>query len=274
MEKILNYSRLIVIISTLALTGCTKKAPISQVKIIWGKKDNTSFPETVLLKINFDQMIKTCGGTIVRDDLVLTAAHCIYLRENKKSPKKVSVIAGNKTFDTDRFFISPLYRETGAQTSAGKATRFDLGFLLFNRGTFSREKNFSIGKISQKAPKEGDKVSFIGYGLTHLNDVYSNRNEERYRGDNEIFHIYNDAESFVIAIKVTSYDHKKSCTNTGDSGGALFNSNGEIIGVSSSSLMPQVNVGNQWISDKDPAFSFFVNLNNQENKIFINNFMK
>jgi V8-like Glu-specific endopeptidase len=274
MENIWQYSTLIVVMSTLLLNSCRKNNPDSQVKVIWGQKDDISYPEAIMIKTIFNKAASSCGGTIVRDDLVLTAAHCIGISGNGARPETFRVVTKSETFETQRLIISPNYPRFDAKIRAGKLSLHDLGFLIFNKGTFSREKNYSIGKIAQKVPKLNDKVSFIGYGLTAVNDIYSNPKNVRYRGDNEILHIYDDAVANDIVIGVVSYDNKKSCTNSGDSGGALFNTDGEIIGVTRAGKRPQVNVGNQWISEEEPSFSFFNNLSNPLNKKFIDDVMK
>ena len=121
-------------------------------------------------------------------------------------------------------------------------------------------------KLLSAPPTLGMDVSIVGYGQTIKDDPESNSELRRYVGHNHIKEI-SHAETHFITLESLSENPSEALGLLGDSGGPLFNSAGEIVGVFNSlSRRIQTNTdGNQ----TEIAGNFFVNLDSEKIRTWI-----
>ncbi len=224
------------------ITACKIQKTDTTLKIIGGTKDNVSYPEAIKLGLMKHGLSTYCSGTIVREDLVLTAAHCIvdadyaflYLSDDKVGPS-------NETF-----VIFPNFRRPLTELEWDLSLNSDVAFVVFPRGSFA---GHAIGKIAPSSPKEGDAVHLVGYGQTELKTQGI-----RHVGSNTVRKIMPSLANSIV-LTTTAVGTSTSVSAPGDSGGPLFNSAGEIVGVTASGGM------HLDITTENPRDSFYVNLN-------------
>ena len=93
-------------------TTVANNSPIilSRVRRIVGAKDESnkfkyqvSIQHQGLLTGSFRHF---CGGSIIGDNLILTAAHCVYVNDQVKDVKKLKVLAGTNVIDADKGITS------------------------------------------------------------------------------------------------------------------------------------------------------------------------
>lgn len=236
------------LIGIFTVNGACKRAEAedgSEVKIIGGAEDYTVHTEAVLLASPLQKGVLLCTGTVVRDDLVLTAAHCL---ENTKYTYLVVNAAVNKNIkpvkSIDRI-IFPGYKP-------GDGPESDIAFVVVPKGSMS---GHVIGRIAQKSVSIGERVTLVGYGHTRSGQQDSNEDLKRFVGSNVVGKI-ESRSPYTITLTSNVVGPTTSGTAGGDSGGPLFNSNGEIVGVTKGSSA----VANDVISQETPAFSFYVNV--------------
>lgn len=207
--------------------SCTDngKKSDTNVNVAGGHEDDTKFLEVIGLKTFADNVDKsaagTCTGTIVRDDLVLTANHCVSDVAKVIVWDRVGTPFSNKKLSSSYFLTFP--------TEPGK-WQHDLAFVVFPKGSFA---GHSIGKIARKTAKIGDLVYLIGYGLTDTlicqNGLLKNLffEAKRYMGINRVAEI----DNFYLYITEFVGNEKLASTRRGDSGSPLLNEFGEITGI-------------------------------------------
>lgn len=72
------FGRYLVALSTLMTIQCNHDQSASDTKVVGGLENYDAFPSAVGLDTAIGpKPAGTCTGTVVRDDLVMTAAHCL-----------------------------------------------------------------------------------------------------------------------------------------------------------------------------------------------------
>jgi V8-like Glu-specific endopeptidase len=214
----------------------------------------------------------SCTGTIVRDDLVLTAAHCVsahgidevVIYDNHKGD--VALRKVSKTFVVFPGYDTDAKSNNGALATLGK----DLAFAVFGKGTFN---SYAKAKIAAASAKPGDQVHLVGYGDTGFKDNSSNPQLKRFYGSNKVEAVqHNFGDALMLATTVVGMT--TAGLGQGDSGGPLFNANGEVVGVAKANAMDVLpdgtNTPNEVINDKNPLRSIYVNVASAGVAPFIN----
>ena len=260
------------IIIGLSAFGCKQIGDKSKVKVVGGIEDDTSYPAAVaLLLFSNGQILGSCTGTIVRDNLVLTAAHCVSVHgvdeaviyDNHKGD--VALRKSSKTF-----VVFPGYDTANSKIGPIGTLGKDLAFAVFDKGAFS---SYAKAKIATVSAKPGDQVHLVGYGDTGFRDNSSNPQLKRFSGSNKVDQIeHNLADAIMLTTTVVGMT--TSGLGQGDSGGPLFNANGEMVGVAKANTMEVMPDGtsspNSVINDKNPLRSLYVNIASAGVAPFIN----
>ncbi len=254
------------ILSTAAasVTFCKPVGSQSEVKVVGGVEDYDSNPAAVGIVINLVDSERACTATIVRDDLLLTAAHCLH------GAKKVAVFDSpgenmkrpllEKQLISTNFVVFPTYQD---DTSPNLHNNSDVAFVVYAKGAFS---GFQQAKITETPPRVGQAVKLVGYGTT---DQSENMELKRFSGSNSIAEIDSTRASHIW-LATNTVGRTTAGLGHGDSGGPLFSSGGEVIGVAHSGNFKlsdkpsnqQINQDNQvvsgYINVTDPGISSFI----------------
>ncbi len=246
------------------IAACNAQNTDTTLKVIGGTENDTIYPEAVAIFIKeIDGKFTVCTGTVVRDDLVLTAAHCIQDASTVTMGDYASHGMPKKVVKSQTFVSFPTYDPQAAMASQLRA---DVAFVVLPKGSFA---GHAIGKIASSSPKKGDAVGLVGYGRTDETLKSSNSEFKRHAGANTVHDIALPLGSSII-LTTTAVGMSTSAVGPGDSGGPLFNSAGEVVGIAAKVGGMWGPVGNKDISSNNAEFSYYVNVNDPGVAEFMN----
>ena len=210
----------------------SKEDNIFQPRIVGGSIAGT-YPWFSLLGIEmkFDEGTSICGGSLIKPDVILTAAHC-WDPDTMSSIRAIvnfrsSPLSGDEvTRDVVEMYPHPKWSR--------KTFRNDLLLLKLDSPVTTHE----IVTISFQPIKVGNKVKAIGYGITSERGSISNELNEVTIPVVDM-NDCNDKDSYAGSLDplvqfCASAPGKDSCQ--GDSGGAVLNSEGHQVGIVSSGI--------------------------------------
>ncbi|GJQ85296.1 hypothetical protein Trydic_g5195 [Trypoxylus dichotomus] len=162
-----------------------------------------------------------CGGTIVRPDVILTAAHCIghefqvYVGISNDADAKRA-----EAYDVKKIIKHPWH--------FGFAL-FDLALVKLNKSIHFGD-NVEIGELATENPPEDEQVTIIGFGVPICDKIDTETN--RCKSDVSDHLRYADMIVTDVALGViySSGENQNACF--GDSGGPMLY-DGKIVGVAS-----------------------------------------
>jgi V8-like Glu-specific endopeptidase len=231
------------VVLSLGSTACRNDAG-SELNLFGGKEDLTTSPATVILAIKKDDGTMGCTGTFLRDDLLLTAAHCVSGKIQEVSfATTVDDLFGGKATAALESRPHPSFDLNG---DPRKNARYDVAVVRFPKGT-SKGPFPSLGTTS---PKVGDTVTVIGYGYSQFdpNDPANQSGEgKRMLGTASIDKIYDNLDN-TIEWKTTDADSNRAVVMAMDSGGPVFNAQGELVGVNCCASVKKAQAGG-WVAD-------------------------
>ncbi|XP_047524458.1 chymotrypsin-2-like [Pieris napi] len=122
-----------------------------------------ALPYQVSLQVAYDDNFSTCGGAIIADRWILTAAHCV----QGESAKELSVLAGtnNKKSGGTRYKIDKIIKHKKYTYSP---LVNDIALLRTTKKIKFTEKVKAI-ELATEDPKPGDKCKLSGWGFTTQN---------------------------------------------------------------------------------------------------------
>lgn len=177
-------------------------------------------PRDAIVRVVSDDA--TCTGTLIGDDLVLTAHHCVVARdkrgrvlERNKAPEEIQIELGGDDLPWGevnvRAVVAP---DCGYSSGDG-----DIAILVLSRHLVG----LPTSNVRLEAPPEvKDDVYVFGFGRCALSD-------------RAIHRAVRDAGKIERISPIDFVAKASICP--GDSGGPIFSSRGDLIGVVSSSVM-------------------------------------
>lgn len=151
-------------IAIILLTNFNTKITCTESKI---KAQQFNFPFQVSIRIINKWKYHICGGIIISEYKILTAAHCLYINEIIIEPEFIEVAAGDVNINSlpivrkiKSFVIHPNFDN--------KTLDFDAAVIFLKRKLFL--KDFRIEKIdlSNEDFDVGTNCTFSGWGLKNL----------------------------------------------------------------------------------------------------------
>lgn len=211
--------------------------------------ETTEYPGVVELDSNG----VLCTGSFIAPDIILTAAHCIAMNDGGSADLYKPVKAPALNIESTHIVVHPLY-EKGVPTH-------DLARLHFTTRVAS-----TVYQVSKTPAEQSDVVTLVGFGDNQYEDVDENISSgagKKRIGRNFVNVVQNGTIYFEgtpsAGAPATGDD---SASGRGDSGGPLFNSKGEIVGVACQGF---------YSIQKKKKVSVFVDLTSKASQVFLNN---
>lgn len=151
-----------------------------------------------------------CTGTLIKKDVVLTAAHCLAPDNDDGLVVQVSITIGGKTYDVKSWYFNPLFSEDTVSDA-------DTGLVFLSKKT--SYKPMPLVKKGTSA-KNGDVGAIIGYGITKFNFSKNDKRDFYVDGFQAGFAIIAQATDMGILSKYKNTDGTANTCN-GDSGGPI-----------------------------------------------------
>lgn len=222
------------------------------------------FTEVISFDIQKSKELKSCTGTFISSNTILTASHCvtevvdcklykvkpknILISLNEKKPIKYDV----KTTIINQEFIEPP-SEQNKKCHRSLNSRYDIALIILKKNTSNKSLTVSTGFA--KAEKDHKKIEYrtIGFGHSIISEIedFTNKYFRNYIpevnqvGKKQIGRVElipnNPMMPHMSEMNEYSYDTKLKQTynsnfaqiHPGDSGGPLINSKNEIVGINS-----------------------------------------
>jgi hypothetical protein len=219
-----------------ARPACRTPAPRAT-SLVGGFVDDEQFPATVALGMHdpSGRLTHTCTGTFVRDDAVVTSAHCVadYPAGEVESISFAADILQLKTggtASTTKWAVHPDYQQRGSVT---KQAKNDAMVVFFPRKSFTG----SLPRIATRSIAANEAITLVGYGHTWIDpdDVMkSGAGDVRKVGYNRIDEVYDDVLFWSAQNRRGSgVEQSFAYINHGDSGGPVLGPTGDLAGLMS-----------------------------------------
>ncbi|KAK5640429.1 hypothetical protein RI129_011240 [Pyrocoelia pectoralis] len=207
------------------LCGLVAFCGATENKIVGGSDaENDSFPYQVSLRRKGRHV---CGGSIIGDDWILTAAHCIY----KQRPEHYTVVAGSNLLDSggDSYKVKELipHENYDPETISN-----DIALIKLKQAIHVSEGVNKIELSTEDVPSEVE-LTLSGWGMTEYPGSSPNKLQTI-----KLFSITNEkcAEEHpyanVTASNICTFTKKGEGACKGDSGGPLVSFNKQVGVVS------------------------------------------
>lgn len=262
---------LTVIVAVIACNGSrdVSRTDGSELSIVGGETTGVNeYPSVVRLTVEEatpSTPEKICTGVIISPRTVLAAAHCI-----KKLPQSspngsyhfVSVEAGaTRTRVGINSAFAVTYKEPlGVTKIPENHIALDLAVLDFGQNAFQLA---AYPKIASRPPAPGESLTLVGFGATSFTEGKGTTGVLN-KGKN-VLKVYDEEDGYIM---LSSYldaqgNPEGALAAPGDSGGPLFDSRGDLIGIGSA-----LDLGTSG------ATNFFVDLTSFESKTLLGRYLQ
>ncbi|XP_031354783.1 trypsin alpha-4-like [Photinus pyralis] len=165
-----------------------------------------------------------CGGSIIRPDLVLTAAHCT----SKYQPSEMSVRYGSSIRDQAGTVVPVLYKKDHYEYDPSSMD-YDISVLVLVDQIIMSASAQVIPLASSYS--EGGRVGLVsGWGALSTGGPSPSQLKAVYVREVDRKKCNDDYEGAITERMICFMDTGKDACQ-GDSGGPLVSSNGELIGI-------------------------------------------
>lgn len=211
--------------------GCGRHEDSTHLKVTNGQETPVQDPAVVLLRFGQGNI---CTGTFISDKMILTAAHCVQAADGidvmtvvQKDGKSYEQLQGH-SIDT---LAHPDYQRADDAHS-------DLGFIKMPAGSSQ-----SWVPIAARSARVGDFVRLVGFGHNYINQytdayVMTEKGAGIKRSGTNTIALVTDGtlrfQGFISPREATDNSQPEGVRvgiGGGDSGGPLFNQQGELVGV-------------------------------------------
>jgi|LauGreDrversion4_2_1035121.scaffolds.fasta_scaffold02600_4 hypothetical protein len=247
----------------------------SDIKVIGGDKDYEHNPGVIGILVKNNQGTSVCTASVVREDLIITAAHCLVDKAATEVRPFFNLTLGDKDPFRSRNLSSRIFIPEPSYDPTDVASSFDsdIAFVVFPKGTF---KDYPQLKFGEKPVALADPVTLVGYGHIVIQDKKSNPDLKRYLGTNKIEAINAEAGG-TIWLDSKAVSTVTAGIGQGDSGGPLLNASGEIIGIAHANDFKAPDgidkVTNDHITAKNPLTSIYTNITQPKGSEFVKKIM-
>ncbi|OLY81097.1 Mite allergen Der p 3 [Smittium mucronatum] len=195
--------------------------PLNSDRIVGGKLVVANeFPFAAVLKIDVGSSRYTCGGTIISEKFIVTAAHCMYATARGIKPSELEIGVGNPDLTlagwvkAKKILVHPDYN--------GLLITNDIALIELNE-PLSFNDTINRAQIDLSLMKKGSEMTVIGWGVTSNESKTSSKVLEKtdlYVQDPAkcapVRKDFNSNDLDIVCISNTE-NHKDTCY--GDSGG-------------------------------------------------------
>jgi len=217
-------------LAALYVSACKTTRDESAVKVVNGTIDDGSFPATVALAaLNAnDDLLLYCTGTFIRDDLLMTAAHCT----QGVGTNRFVVFSGLAPWGKEKPISSQYTVHQDFSMDEPSPRPSDLAFIIFSKNTAPTNM---IAQLASEDDQANDSVTMVGYGGATPSWQWDLLGVRR-TAKNQIAGLWYGGPYRMIKVNTksefTSAD--AGSINEGDSGGPLYNAQGKLIGIGQS----------------------------------------
>ncbi|KAM7344007.1 trypsin zeta-like [Cochliomyia hominivorax] len=113
----------------------------------------------------------SCGGSIYRDNVIITAAHCIY----KRKPESFIIVAGTSTRNGADGVVARVSQIIMHENYNSNLTDNDVALMILSTPLPLNGVTIAPIELTSEAPKHGSKAVVTGWGTTSSGGFSSNK---------------------------------------------------------------------------------------------------
>jgi V8-like Glu-specific endopeptidase len=164
-----------------------------------------------------------CTGTFISKRVLITAAHCAQGHDTSGVEKQPRIYYNGKAAE---LYITHPYK----QWEKSPSTKIDVAIAVF-KDDMAPSNIFA--KISLAKVSKDDEITIAGFGVNDAADTARTSSGIKRYGYNVVEAVMPGEIVVRGVVSAPDADGKNSATGSGDSGGPIYNDNGEIIAVTS-----------------------------------------